>query len=204
MAFKSKEVTPYYNSVEEYVNSLPYDQPLDKFKGYVYKNPLKEIENGFRCGRHPSIVFKRLFLEDTYMIVSKEELHTLRTTIQYLPLALNDMHKKLCTFVKQCGFKPLSRRTEPYRWDNNVKFITTTFLRDDIRIILSSCTNAQEYVPNAIPILSMHRVFRNPETNRLKTSNNLASFAWIPVTDELGEQSRLSFEKFITKQTPKQ
>ena len=37
MAFKSRDVTPYYESVQEYVNNLPYDKPLNKFDGYVYK-----------------------------------------------------------------------------------------------------------------------------------------------------------------------
>lgn len=198
MAFKSRDVTPYYESVHEYVNSLPYDKPLNKFDGYVYRNPLTLMEEGrLWCGRLPTFVYENLFKEDTYMIVSKEELKTMRTTIQYIPLALNDMHKKLCDFVKRCGFRKLSRTTTPWRWDNSVKFIRTSFLRDDIKVVLSSLSDAQEYIPNAIPILSLEKVQKNPETNRLNTVTTLSSFDWIPVEDELGEKSIESFENYL-------
>ena len=195
MAFKSKEVIPYYDSVWDYVNSLPYDCPLDEFDGYIYKSPLNPISKQY--GIPADIVYKRLFKEETYMIVSKEELQLMRTTIQYSPLALNDMHKKLCNFVKQCGFKYISRRSSPWRWNHNVKFITTSFIRDNIRVVLSSNLDAQEYIPNSIPILYLDKVSKNPQTNRLYTIEKLSAFDWIPIEDELCEKSIESFENYI-------
>lgn len=197
MAFTRKSVEPFYSSAKEWVDNLPYDRPLEKFDGYVYRNPFKVINEGLRPGVHPAVVYERLFCEDKYMIVSKEELRMLRTTIQYQNLALNDMHKKLCGFVKKQGFKQISRQVEPWRWDAGVKFIMSSFLRGDIRIQLWSWATPQEFIPNSIPIWSMDRMYVNPETGRRKTLAHLASFDHILIEDELGEKSVEAFEQYI-------
>ena len=53
---KKKDMNvPYFNNVNDYVNSLPYGKPL-KDNGFIYESPFNS-----RYGERPEVVYERLF-----------------------------------------------------------------------------------------------------------------------------------------------
>ena len=59
---------PYFNNVNDYVDSLPYGKPL-KDNGFIYESPFNSI-----YGERPEVVYERLFKQDHYYGLTDEEL----------------------------------------------------------------------------------------------------------------------------------
>lgn len=186
-----KNKVPYFNSAYEWVKSLPYEQPLYEYKGqdcggYVYHNPFES-----RWGKYPTEVYDNLFGKSKYYIVSDEELTELRTTIQYLPIYLDDSFEKISEFLIKQGFKRYIKQGK--RGD----LVNAYFKRNNISLYLSNLVCPQDFVPNTIEV-EISELIKSPKTGKTKRVQR-KSFAHIPVYDELGEKTVESFEAYLKK-----
>ena len=186
-----KNKVPYFDNAFDWVKSLPYEKPLYEYKGQnrqgeIFKNP---FEN--RWGRFPTEVYDNLFGKSKYYIVSDEELTELRTTIQYLPIYLDDSFDKISEFLIKQGFKRYIKQGK--RGD----LINAYFKRNNISLYLSNLVCPQDFVPNTIEV-EISELIKSSKTGKTKRVQR-KSFAHIPVYDELGEKTVESFEAYLKK-----
>lgn len=172
-----KNITPYYENVYKWVDSIDYSP----WGCHPFSSPY---------GVDPEIVYKRLFEEKQYYILSEEELSQLRSTIQYKVVYLNNYLEKVIKFLEDCGFTVYMRN--PYKRNG---MIGIYLKRDNISLFISNVFTPQCFIPNAINLeISVYVVSKKTGKKRRK---QLETFAHIPVADELGEKTKELFEEYL-------
>ena len=136
---------PYFSSCSEWVDSLPYGEPLHMYKGkdcggYVYGNPYESV-----YGTHPEVVYNRLFNQWHYYGISDEELIELRSTIQYFPVYLDSFFERKCSFLESMGFVRYRRLL-----DDKVRGVY--FRNGDISLFTGNVTTPQDFEPNMLDV----------------------------------------------------
>ena len=181
------EKVPYFATVEDWVNSLPYDVPYNgKPDGYVYHNPLR---NPPLYGEKPEVVYERLFNETHYYGLTDKELTELRTTIQYLCVYLDDFYDKVTEFLQKQGF------TRYMKQGKRGDLIHSYFKRNNISLYVCNQEQVQDFRPNTFTV-EISELVTNPKTGK-KRRVQRKSFAHIPMPDDFGELTKESFENYI-------
>lgn len=181
------EKVPYFATVEDWVNSLPYDVPYNgKPDGYVYHNPLR---NPPLYGEKPEVVYERLFNETHYYGLTDKELTELRTTIQYLCVYLDDFYDKVTEFLQKQGF------TRYMKQGKRGGLIHSYFKRNNISLYVCNQEQVQDFRPNTFTV-EISELVTNPKTGK-KRRVQRKSFAHIPMPDDFGELTKESFENYI-------
>lgn len=177
MVEKPKEVYPYYDNVYDWVDSLNYSSWIcDPFISPY--------------GISPYEIYARLFDEQFYYILTPDELRILRTTIQYKAAYLNEYFQKCLEFLKSIGFEVYRTHKFP---DSELKSVNLR--RDNISLYISNQFVPQDFVPNTIKLgISKYVTSKLTGKKRSKSIDPLLKF---PVTDELGEKTKQSFEKYL-------
>lgn len=183
---------PYFDSVYDWVNSLPYGKPLTEHNGrdcggYVYGNPFNA-----RYGERPTDVYNRLFCRDHYYNLTDEELTKLRTTIQYLPIYLDTALDNNIKFLESCGFKVYRKEGKP----GDLKHVYLK--RNNVSLYISNQTTPQDYRPNKIN-LSVGELIKKPNWKHpRRVEINLGCYDYgFDMPDEFGELTKKELEKYI-------
>jgi len=173
---------PYFNNVNDYVNSLPYGKPLSQFNGYIYESPFNS-----RYGERPEVVYERLFKQDHYYGLTDEELTKLRTTIQYLPVYLDDYFEKVHEFLISCGFTRYKK--EGHKGD----LIHAYYKRNNISLYLSNQETPQDFRPNLIKFeIGKFVTYKSGRKCRVICSgNNVIN------EDDFGSKTKKNFEDIL-------
>ena len=145
-----KNNIPYFNDVFEWVESLPYGQPLMNYNGYIYNNPFES-----KYGENPLIVYNRLFKQDHYYNLTDKEMTKLRTTIQYLPIYLDTALDNNIKFLESCGFKVYKKEGKPG------DLMHVYLKRNNVSLYISNQTTPQDYRPNKIEV-SVGELIKKP------------------------------------------
>lgn len=178
---------PNFDSVYDWVKSLPYGEPLTEHNGYVYGNPFNA-----RYGERPGDVYNRLFRRDHYYNLTDEELTKLRTTIQYLPIYLDTALDNNIKFLESCGFKV-------YRKEGKAGDLMHVYLkRNNVSLYISNQTTPQDYRPNKIH-LSVGELIKKPNWRHpRRVEINLGCYDYgFDMPDEFGELTKKELEKYI-------
>ena len=177
MVENPKEVQPYYDNAYDWVDSLDYSNWIcDPFMSPY--------------GISPFEVYSHLFDEPFYYILTPEELKILRTTIQYKAAYLNEYFQKCLEFLKSMGFEAYRTYKLP-----GSKLKGVYLRRDNISLFISNQFVPQDFVPNTIELgISKYVTSKLTGKKRAKSIDPLLKF---PVTDELGEKTKQSFEKYL-------
>ena len=188
-------IVPYFNNVYDWVNSLPYEQPLHMYKGkdcggYVYHSPFKS-----RWGAKPEYVYSRLFKQEHYYNLTDEELTELRTTIQYMPVYLDTAFNNVIKFLESCGFTLYRKEGKPGN------LIHAYLKRNNVSLYVCNQTTPQDYRPNKLEV-SVGELVKKPSWKRARRVERGSMFSdeyGIYMPDELGELTRQELEKYIKK-----
>jgi hypothetical protein len=179
MVENPKEVQPYYDNAYDWVDSLDYSNWIcDPFMSPY--------------GISPFEVYSRLFDEQFYYILTPEELKILRTTIQYKATYLNGYFQKCLEFLKSIGFEVYRTHKFP-----NSELKSVYLRRDNISLYISNQFVPQDFVPNTIE-LGISKYVTNKLTGK-RRSKSIDPLLKFPVIDELGEKTKQSFEKYLSK-----
>lgn len=178
---------PYFDSAEEWVNSLPYDRPVTFRNGntYTYTNPFNSI-----YGQDPKTVYNNLFKEDHYYVTSDKELTELRTTIQYVAVHLDDTFDRVSQFLKDRGFVNYKNENDP-----STGLRGAYFKRGTASIFIGNVECPQSYVPNKID-MEICELVKSPKTGKTRRVQKAHGYI-IPLLDDLGEKTAEVFEKTI-------
>ena len=177
MVENPKEVYPYYDNVYDWVDSLDYSSWIcDPFISPY--------------GISPYEIYARLFDKPFYYILTPDELRILRITIQYKAVYLNNYFQKCLEFLKNLGFEIYRTHRLP---DSELKSVYLR--RDNISLYISNQFVPQDFVPNTIE-LGISKYVTNKLTGK-KRSKSIDPLLKFPVTDELGEKTKQSFEKYL-------
>jgi len=177
---------PYFNNVNDYVNSLPYGEPLNQFNGYIYESPFN-----CRYGERPDIVYERLFKQDHYYGLTDEELTKLRTTIQYLPVYLDDYFEKVHEFLTSCGFTRYKK--EGHKGD----LIHAYYKRNNISLYVSNQESPQDFIPNVIMFeIGKFITYSSGKKRRVFVKSMLSGNNVIN-EDDFGPKTKKNFEDIL-------
>jgi hypothetical protein len=185
-----KNNVPYFNNANEWVESLPYGQPLQGNNGYVYDNPFKS-----RWGESPLDVYNRLFTRDHYYNLTDEEMTKLRTTIQYLPIYLDTALDNNIKFLESCGFKVYKKEGKPG------DLMHVYLKRNNISLYISNQTTPQDYRPNKINV-SVGELIKKPNwknPRRVECNSTYTYDYGFDMPDDFGELTKQELEKHIKK-----
>jgi hypothetical protein len=176
---------PYFNNVNDYVNSLPYGKPLDN-NGYIYESPFN-----CRYGERPEIVYERLFRQDHYYGLTDEELTKLRTTIQYLPVYLDDYFEKVHDFLISCGF--IRYKKEGHKG----ALIHAYYKRNNISLYVSNQETPQDFRPNLIMFEIGKFITYNSGKKRMVSVKSMWSGDSVINEDDFGHKTKKNFEDIL-------
>lgn len=183
MVTNTKEIS-YFSNVYKWVDYLDYPNNWHSFGPF---------ESAY--GTNPYTVYKRLFEEPVYYILNEDELKTLRTTIQYKAVYLNDSYNKLIKFFEDLGFITY-KKCKTVHNDGRPDWLSQYMKRDNISIWLSNLETPQDYRPNKI-FLSPGIFVTSKKTG--KRRRKILESVYISVLDELGEKTKKKTEETLSE-----